>query len=340
MMRFTELRRRLRPFRLKYWAWRLQAYLSTIFDSCPPDYDVVFVLDDRFKGWILEAICREIADRLRVRWTFHYSCDHLPRSSTYWFSHYAHVPECLQRNACLWRSYRIVFFTHLADDWGLTDEQMVYALNQADRVILMCTQFRSLLESKGLNRNKSVVLFAGADSNFFPFHERGGGVVGFCSAFYPRKSPDLVLEIVRAMPHRRFLLLGRNWNQYERMAELCECHNFEYVEAPYAEYPRYYGDMDVFVSAATLEGGPIPLLEAMMCNVVPVASTTGFAPDLIEHGKNGFLFSAGCQLAIVVEYIESAFALDTNVRASVEHLTWDRFAENVSDLVVVRQETR
>ena len=28
----------------------------------------------------------------------------------------------------------------------------------------------------------------------------------------------------------------------------------------------------------------------MMSNCVPVASKTGFCPDIINHGQNGFLF--------------------------------------------------
>ncbi|HWI20083.1 MAG TPA: glycosyltransferase, partial [Vicinamibacterales bacterium] len=88
-------------------------------------------------------------------------------------------------------------------------------------------------------------------------------------------------------------------------------------------------EMDVFVSLAQLEGGPIPLIETMMCNVVPVASRTGFAPDLITHGDNGFLFDVDAPASTIAELVQAALAHDVDIRASVAHLTWERFAGRV-----------
>jgi glycosyltransferase involved in cell wall biosynthesis len=87
--------------------------------------------------------------------------------------------------------------------------------------------------------------------------------------------------------------------------------------------------MSVFVSASELEGGPIPLLEAMMSNVVPVASKTGFAPDIIRHGKNGFIFDVGATAQTVCLLIERAFTVECNVHETVQHCSWDDFAANV-----------
>jgi glycosyltransferase involved in cell wall biosynthesis len=82
-----------------------------------------------------------------------------------------------------------------------------------------------------------------------------------------------------------------------------------------------------------LEGGPIPLLETMMCNAVPVASRTGFAPDLIRHGENGFLFDVEAGASTIAPLIDSAFALDdTDVRATVLDYSWDRFAQRILTL--------
>ena len=120
------------------------------------------------------------------------------------------------------------------------------------------------------------------------------------------------------------------------MSELLGLPNFRYVEAPYDEYPKYYRAMDVFLSAAAVEGGPIPLLEAMMSNAVPVAAATGFAPDLIEDEKNGFLFPPGAPVATVAALVESAHSVQVNVRRSVEHFTWDRFASQAQELLVGR----
>jgi glycosyltransferase involved in cell wall biosynthesis len=84
--------------------------------------------------------------------------------------------------------------------------------------------------------------------------------------------------------------------------------------------------MDIFVSTAKLEGGPIPLVEAMMCNVVPVASKTGFAPDLIIHGENGFMFDINSSVETICELIEQAYKVKTDVRKTVEKLSWENFS--------------
>ena len=183
MMLYRTARRKLRLFRAKYVASRAAGALAT---DRRADYDVVFVLGKRFQGWILEAICGEIGRRLDGRYCVHHSCTNLPKAKAYWFSHYALTPECIRNNPYIWNSRRVVFFTHPSDEWGITDEELMYSLNQCDRVVVMCTEFRRLLESKGLRAGKSAVLVGGADPNVFAGHERGGGVVGLCSAFYPR----------------------------------------------------------------------------------------------------------------------------------------------------------
>ena len=160
-------------------------------------------------------------------------------------------------------------------------------------------------------------MLCGADAGRFRTHVRGTGAVGHCSGFQPRKAPERVLDVARAMPERRFILLGRRWEQWSRYAELQSLANFRYVEGLYEDYPEWYAKMDVFLSPSAVEGGPLPLLEAMASNCVPVTSRTGFAPDVITHGQNGFLFDAGATTAEVCALVESAFRVTTDIRSTV-----------------------
>jgi glycosyltransferase involved in cell wall biosynthesis len=140
------------------------------------------------------------------------------------------------------------------------------------------------------------------------------------------------------MPHRDFLLIGRGWQAYDRFPELSALPNFQYSEAPYDAYPELYAQMDVFVSPARLEGGPIPLVEAMMSNAVPVASRTGFAPDLIRHGENGFLFDTEAPTAVICDLIEKAYSLQGDIRATALHCSWDNFAQGIQDRMAITGE--
>jgi glycosyltransferase involved in cell wall biosynthesis len=293
-----------------------------------PSLDRVFILDPAWRGWILDAICHEIAGRLPGSHAFHYSTIDVPAANSYFIAHQNLVAPVLSNNPCVWSGRRIAFYTHPSEIL-ISQAQFIYALNQLHGTLFMCSQFRDRLAKEGVERDKTDVIYGGADKNVFLPHERCGGAVGLSMAYYPRKSPERLIELVSLLAPRRVILIGRNWSQYPRFDRLLERANFSYVEAPYADYPRHYAGIDVFVSLAELEGGPIPLIETMMCNAVPVASRTGFAPDIITHGENGFLFDVDAPASTIARLVDRAFHHRADIRSSVVHLTWDRFAEHV-----------
>jgi glycosyltransferase involved in cell wall biosynthesis len=85
------------------------------------------------------------------------------------------------------------------------------------------------------------------------------------------------------MPHRRFVLLGRNWPAYEKFDRLLALPNFSYLEAPNSEHPNFYSQIDVFVSPARLEGGPIALIEAMMSKASRLARAQRWFRDRLQR---------------------------------------------------------
>lgn len=220
----------------------------------------------------------------------------------------------------------LVWYTHPRDIPYSIDEQVV-GFNKAHKVLFTCNEYRDLWLGRGVRPEKAVVILGGADPHLFLGHERrGGNVVGLSASFYERKNPDALLEVVSRMPERDFVLVGRKWEEYSRFSELKSLRNFTYIQATYEQYPSLYRDFDVFLSMAMLEGGPIPLIEAMMENVVPVASRTGFAPDLIDHGVNGYLFPVGAGADVVAPLIDAAFSNRANIRRTVLPYSWDEFA--------------
>lgn len=296
--------------------------------------DLCCVVAPQNRGWILDAISRELAARVDGRAVIHDSKGPLPSARAYFFSHYllflAHREEPAVR-----RATTIVYYTH--PSYQPADEpRVVSALAEASNVISLSSTHGISLVEAGLPRDRLSVILPGADPTRFRPHERTGGAIGFCSAYYERKRPEIIAGLVHALPKRRFRLLGRGWDEAPGFEDLLSAPNFEYLEAAYDQYPAFYDSIDVLVSPSRLEGGPIPLIEAMMANVVPVASRTGFAPDLIEHGVNGYLCDVDADVEAVARMVALADRLDTDVRASVEHLDWDRFALQVLDLANVR----
>lgn len=302
-------------------------------DGGEAGFDLVFVTPpEAGKGWILDAICREIGSRLsELRIDYRRLGTPLPRAKCYFFSHYMYYVGAMSRlRPRKGRSF--VFATHLEPaKHQVPDALLAGILRNCDGVICMNTMLRDTLAGLGLKPEQLHVVNGAADAGHYQAHERvPHGKVGFCSAYYARKSPNSILEIVRMLPQRRFILLGKGWQNYPRFQELSSLPNFEYVETSYANYAQHYAEMSVFVSASQLEGGPIPLIEAMMSNAVPVASRTGFAPDMIRHGDNGFLFDVGAPTAVVCELIERAFAVQTNVSETVRHCDWMHFTARIA----------
>jgi glycosyltransferase involved in cell wall biosynthesis len=300
-----------------------------------PDGSVewAFVIHDKGKGWILDAICQEIGSRQPHSWAVVDQTRPPPPSRNLFFSHFSLLdlfdnkyPEALTA------SNVFVWYTHPRDETANTIARNLDLFGKASRIIFTCESNRRMWIERGLDPKKAAVVLGAADPVLFGRHERSGGAVGLSSSFYERKNPDLMLEVVKALPHRNFVLLGRHWNRYARFEELLALPNFTYLTRPYRDYPRIYSTFDVFLSISSLEGGPIPLIEAMMCNAVPVASHTGFAPDVIEHGRNGFLFEIKDGPDRVSELIEQAFALDADVRKTVERYSWDRFSAEIVGL--------
>jgi glycosyltransferase involved in cell wall biosynthesis len=50
---------------------------------------------------------------------------------------------------------------------------------------------------------------------------------------------------------------------------------------------------DIMLMPSELESFGLAALEAMACEVVPIATRTGGVPEVIEHGKSGYLADVG-----------------------------------------------
>lgn len=298
--------------------------------------DWAFIVDRKARGWILDAICREIGSRQPESWQVVYHPAPIPKAKNFFFSHYAlfekYQAEVDADAGILNGSKTFVWYTHPREESPISVAKHLLAFEKATKIIFACESNRQTWLERGLPEDKTAVILGGADANLFQYHDRGGGVVGLSSSFYERKNPDCLLEVMKLLPHRQFLLLGRKWNQYALFEEMRSLPNFSYKSVPYRQYPDLYSTFDVFLSMSNLEGGPIPLVEAMMSNAVPVASRTGFAPDLIRHGENGFIFDLDASPAVIAEMIEAAYLLPTNVRETVVRYDWDNFSSSIVKL--------
>jgi len=69
---------------------------------------------------------------------------------------------------------------------------------------------------------------------------------------------------------------------------------------PYQKMPAMYQGADILLFPTVREGLPLAALEAMSCGLPVVATDCSSLPELIDHGKGGFL----CQLGDVDDFAE------------------------------------
>jgi glycosyltransferase involved in cell wall biosynthesis len=296
--------------------------------------DVIFVLPPKKNpAWILNAICNEISARMKaVSIQLVHIDEELPLSKNYFFSHYIFYYLALQKYPEIKLGKSYVFVTHFESDKNrLSNREVSKLLALSDGVICMNKAMKSELIKLGLPEQLAHVVLGAADTSMFVPHKRSEkGSVGFISAFYERKSPEKIYEIIKLMPHRKFILLGRGWSSWKKFKELSSLPNFTYSEPNYREYPSWYSKMSVFCTVSKLEGGPIPLLEAMFCNIVPVASRTGFAPDIIKHGSNGFLFDVDAPIIEICKLIDSAFEVHQEIYEISDSCNWEIYTRSIA----------
>jgi len=296
---------------------------------------ITYVAREADKDWIFGAKVRRLAkfSNLKAQTYFHNRLRDLPDSDGYYFVFHQYFYRAIRHNPKILNKKNIVMFTHPNWTFSFSKSHVIWCLNKADKVICLNSEVRRELIKSGLKPEKAVLIHIASDPDFFYPHKRTNSSVGFCSAFGDRKNPEMVYNLIKNMPERHFYLIGKNWENFEKFSELENSPNFTYYNnEDYSKYPDLYNKIDIFISPSTLEGGPVPVLEAMLSNCYPIASRTGFCPDIIKHGENGFLFNIDADYKEVMELINLADSKTIDVRATVMEHSWKNCSEKIDEL--------
>ncbi|QDT66736.1 glycosyltransferase [Calycomorphotria hydatis] len=238
----------------------------------------------------------------------------------------------------------ILYFTH-PRDIGIAPPDFTLMINTlVHKVITMNSIHHNHLIEQGVDPNKIETILAGADPDMFSPRlnktmRNDRKTVGLCLGFRDskhyreRKDFDRIVETIKLLNNFNVILIGSNWKNYERFVELKSLSHFEYIDTSYQNYPGCYRRLDYFLSLSRLEGGPIPLLEAMMTNVFPIATATGMAPDIIKHGKNGLLLQTDVSPNEIRETVDQAAQMTsiTDIRSTVLHHSWSNFCQKIAN---------
>jgi glycosyltransferase involved in cell wall biosynthesis len=286
----------------------------------------------QYKGWILEGIINEIIKYLPKNYSYvkSYELKDLEDADLYFFVHYQLYHSFLAfGNKYLNPKKCLIWFTHPNNSVNFSHKSLIYSLNRAGIIFSTCTIWKNKLMEHRINENKIVVPIGGADENIFLKSTQNTRTVIISSAFYERKNPVIIHELIEQSKDINFILLGPNWEKYTSFNQLISCRNLRYLDVPYSEYPQYYAQASIYLSLSSLEGGPIPLIEAMMSNLIPVVTNTGFAKDVIKDGKNGLIIElSDLNINLIKNKIEKAFNMEFDNRTyTLNNYSWSAFSK-------------
>ena len=196
----------------------------------------------------------------------------------------------------------LVNSVHHVEDWPFI-EPLVAA---ADAVLVGCNQWRDYLVAQGVRSDKLGMVRYGVDTDtFFPGTPteraaartaaglpRAAFVVGMASKRSSnssgRKAPEVFEAAVRRLA--AVYILGPGWGDLvaglRRQGVACIHRDFI---VRHADLRNYYLCLDAYWVTSRIEGGPVPLLEAMSCGVPGISTPVGIAPEVVRPGVNGAL---------------------------------------------------
>ncbi|PJB05979.1 hypothetical protein CO123_03030 [bacterium (Candidatus Howlettbacteria) CG_4_9_14_3_um_filter_37_10] len=190
--------------------------------------------------------------------------------------------------------------------------------NGADRVIAPSQTIASLLEGIGVKKDKIKVISNGINIKLFVPGDREAAkkelglpqkpIVLFVGRFAEEKRIDLLAKAAPNILERmdaQFVLAGfrsavSKLDKFDELFKLINRigvkKNFTYLGhfSPFSDkLVKAYQAADVFVLPSDFETQGIVLMEAMACGAAAVASSAGALPELVQNGKNGYLFKKG-----------------------------------------------
>ena len=217
---------------------------------------ITFVARQADQDWIFGAKVRRLAkcSSLVASPYFHDRLLGLPDSDGYFFVFHQYFYRAMRHNPKILNKKNIVMFTHPNWTLSFSKRHVIWCLNKADKVVFLNSNIQKKLIASGLDAEKTALIPMGSSPNFFYPHKRETGSVGFCSAYSERKNPEMVFRLVKNMPNRKFYLIGRYWEQYERYNEMRNMSNFIYYNnEAYSRYPELYDKIDIFISPSILD---------------------------------------------------------------------------------------
>jgi len=180
----------------------------------------------------------------------------------------------------------------------------------------------------------------GVDTQLFrPNPEECRQYISYIGRLSEIKGFDVFVKIAQKLHNidesLQFLVIGQKGELDKLIPELQQTVPLTYLsQVSHEKIGQYYQQTRVFVLPSRTEGLPSTVLEALSCGIPVVASNVGGVSEVVQNGKNGFLFdisnvsdAVGCILKCMEPgLMEKAFTIGPKIINSL--FNWEKIAKN------------
>ncbi len=251
---------------------------------------VNIVTSDR--GWILEKLAREIADRLPYV-TFGEGPD--PGAGIQYYVTYS----CRHRRLS---PVEVAYFAHLEPE-GEARARFFDTAREVEHCVCHARLYEAVLRETGVEQVTTIS--PGVDAATFRPKLRIG-VVG--RTYHTGRKGEALVAQVMDIPEIEWSFTGEGWPGPA-------------LDLPAAALPDYYRGLDYVLVPALYEGGPMCVVEALACGTEVIAPAIGWVPEFphVEYQAG----DAADLRRVLLGLVEKKRAL----RAAVLDRSWDAWAE-------------
>ena len=235
-------------------------------------------------------------------------------------------------------------------------------LNKYKKIITITKWEIPHLLKLGVKKEKIVFIPNGIPNEFFPISKssdfdsaqklkisdkiRKGKGIFFLGRIAPIKDIETLLKAIALTKEKLTLIgpieepYGRNLVSLIRKLKLNGRVEFKPAIFDLKEKIKEIDKYDIFILPSKREGMPQTLIEAMARGKIVVSSTNKGGKEIIQDGKNGFLFDIGNyrQLSSILEKIKNMKdrekeKIRQEARSSVEQFAWSKLIKKIEEVI-------
>ncbi len=208
---------------------------------------------------------------------------------------------------------KITNITVISTIHHIVEFSQVESCFHADKIMVVCKKYLDELILKGVPKDKLFLIYNGVDTDFFSLTDKIRSrvklgiskedfTIGFSakasSDHDGRKGVDIFLRVISNLSTNlkddlHLIITGPGWDEMIKNITSNNIHIHYFPFLPIEQMPDFYKSLNLYLVTAKVEGGPVPLLEAMSCGTPVITTPVGTALDFVRDGINGLTVPIG-----------------------------------------------